>query len=41
VVGSYNYDATDLRTDALLAATDNASRIGPDGTPKAATASWL
>jgi len=40
MVESYNYDATDLGTDALQAATDDAGGIRPDGTPKTGTVSW-
>jgi hypothetical protein len=39
-VESYNYDTTDLGTDALQTATEDAGRIRPDGTPKTGTVSW-
>ncbi len=38
---SFNYDDTDLRTDGLIAASEDASPIGPDGNPKTMRINWI
>jgi hypothetical protein len=38
---SFNYDDTDLRTDGLKAAADDATQIEPDGNPKTMRISWI
>jgi hypothetical protein len=40
MVESYNYDSTDLGTDATRAANDDAAAIAPDGTPKSGAVKW-
>jgi hypothetical protein len=37
---SYNYDSTDLGSDATSAVTQDAAAISPDGTPKMGRESW-
>jgi hypothetical protein len=39
-VQSYNYDDTDLGTDGLAAAQDDAEQIEPNGAPKTANILW-
>ena len=38
---SFNYDDTDLRTDGLKAATEDASQIEPTGNPKTMRINWI
>ncbi len=38
---SFNYDDTDLRTDGLKAAAEDAAQIEPDGNPKTMRISWI
>lgn len=41
VVESYNYDDTDLGTNAVAVAKQDADQITPDGTPKTVSVQWV
>lgn len=40
-VQSYNYDDTDLGTDGLKAAEEDAQQLGPDGNPRTSMITWV
>jgi hypothetical protein len=40
VLESYNYDSTDLQTNAATAAVQDAARVAPDGSPKTGPRDW-
>ncbi|HSH77925.1 MAG TPA: hypothetical protein VLA19_05255 [Herpetosiphonaceae bacterium] len=40
-IQSYNYDDTDLGTDGVKAAKEDADQIGPNGNPKTAMITWV
>lgn len=40
-IQSYNYDSTDLGTDASAAAQADAAQIGPTGNPKTQSIGWV